>query len=427
MLLVVTGASRGFGRAIAKQLVQQVVATRTTREDADEKIEKEASGAESKNAQSSSSSKQVSNVTIILVARDTKGLQETSNIIFEELDQQQRESSCSSSSSSSSSNKKKRKLDHDNDKTTTSNPSTSTTTTTTTRKYDEYNAIVTVICHTMDLSNLEQLDTNLDTILQQVQLGYAGDEDDYNPSRHNYDSMILINNAGSIGHVGNIITSPSLQDMIQNVNLNITSSLWISTRFLRHVKSLNVASSSPDATSSKSKTQPITFIVNVSSLTAIAKFPSLGIYSAGKACRDKYHEIMATELESKTGEEANTNGSDDDDDDDDDGNKTYDDDDTTGTMNIKVINYAPGPLETQMVEEIRASKELHPTLKPSFHQPLLQPEQSATKLIKLLLSSLADSDAAINNTDDDDDKNKKSSSYYYKFESGDHIDYYDLP
>ena len=91
------------------------------------------------------------------------------------------------------------------------------------------------------------------------------------------------------------------------------------------------------------------------------------VHRAGKAARDKYHTLIASEENGK----------------------------------VKTLNYAPGPLETEMVEELRAAEHLDPTLKPNFHTKQLDPEASARKLIRLLLGD--------------------------KFESGAHIDYYDLP
>ena len=213
--------------------------------------------------------------------------------------------------------------------------------------------------YVMDLSDLDRLDTNLDGLFDELRL-----EDNH------YDRVILINNAGTIGHLGSCLSSPSLADLRGHVDLNITSSLWLSVRFARFFRQqVRHASSS---SSPSTHAQPIITIVNISSLVAIAEFPTMACYSAGKAAREKYHVIMAKEL-------AN----------DDDGNK------------IKILNYAPGPLETDMVTEIRAADRLDATLKPHFQKQLLHPDDSAKKLIQLLLSD--------------------------NFESGAHIDYYDLP
>ena len=70
-------------------------------------------------------------------------------------------------------------------------------------------------------------------------------------------------------------------------------------------------------------------VVNVSSLCAVQAFESWGIYCAGKAARDMYHAVLAQELSKRSG-------------------------DNTGSK-ILVLNYAPGPLDTDMQKEIRLS------------------------------------------------------------------------
>jgi sepiapterin reductase len=249
--ILITGASRGFGRAIAKVACQHFSPS----------------------------------LRLVLVARSERGLQETQDL-------------CSSSSAK-------------------------------------------ITRHAMDLGDLDRLDENINTLLQDLQLDQ-------------YDRVIFINNAGTIGHLGPCKESPSLKDMRSNVDLNVTSALWMAVRFTKYVQQNSVDS----------------ILVNISSLVAIADFPTMGIYSAGKTARDKYHTLIA---------------------------KEEDDDDKT----LKTLNFAPGPLETEMVTEIRSAPNLDATLKPHFQKKLLDPEDSANKLIHLLSSN--------------------------DFESGAHIDYYDLP
>ena len=126
-------------------------------------------------------------------------------------------------------------------------------------------------------------------------------------------------------------------------------------------------------------------IVNVSSLAAVTPaFPGMGIYSAGKAARDRYHTLLARQ--------------EDDDDDDEESTTTT----TPVVIRPKYLNYAPGPLTTDMTQRLRTSTE---TLSDGFRsqfdpENLVDPRESARKLLDLL------------ETDD--------------FESGSHIDYYDL-
>jgi sepiapterin reductase len=139
--------------------------------------------------------------------------------------------------------------------------------------------------------------------------------------------------------------------MCSKVDLNITSCFWISVHFARYLK----------------QQQQKATIVNISPLVAIADFSTFGIYSAGKAACEKYHAMLAKE------EEVDLQ---------------------------KMLNYAPGPLETDMVIEIRLAPALDAGLKPNYQKQLLDPKDSAKKLMRLLL---------IND-----------------FENGAHIDYYDL-
>jgi sepiapterin reductase len=127
-------------------------------------------------------------------------------------------------------------------------------------------------CHSMDLGNLAELDSNIDIILKDLEES---------------SKIILFQNAGTIGHLGLCSDYPNLEDMRANVDLNITSCLWLSSRLTQYARS----------------SRKDVVIVNISSLVAIADFPTLGIYSAGKAARDKYHSLIAKE-------EANSNSND---------------------------------------------------------------------------------------------------------------------
>jgi sepiapterin reductase len=209
------------------------------------------------------------------------------------------------------------------------------------------NCDVKVDCsqHVIDLGDLDTLDSNLDGLFTEI-VKHVSDAD----------QIVFINNAGSLGHLGPCAESPSLTDMRASVDLNITSALWTSVRFARLAKE-----SAPDTA--------VTTIVNISSLAAIQVLPTMGIYAAGKAARNHYHATLAKELE--------------------------------GAMkNIKVLNYAPGPLETDMVTELRSADNLDADLKVNFQQQLVDPDDSAAKLVELLTGR--------------------------DFESGQHIDYYDL-
>jgi hypothetical protein len=142
-------------------------------------------------------------------------------------------------------------------------------------------------------------------------------------------------------------------------------------------------------------------------LIAVAdEFPTMGIYGAGKAARDKYHTILAKEIEtisaskskstalpssaatSKTEETPAQQQQ----------NATT----ATTDSSIKILNYAPGPLETSMTDCMRSSTGMDKGLQRFFqNNTLLDPDDSALKLIRLL--------------------------HRNDYDNGSHIDYYDLP
>ena len=208
--------------------------------------------------------------------------------------------------------------------------------------HEKSKTTIKLSCHSVDLSALDQLDANIDRIFQDLDVSA-------------YDRAIFVNNHGSIGFLGPCAESPSVEAMSSNVQLNITSCLWLSSRFAKLVQE------SP-------KSDCKVTLVNISSLLAVESFPTMGIYGAGKAARDHFHRTMAKEIPPDQ---------------------------------MKILNYAPGPLETDMVTEIRTAPKLDESLKPAFDKKLIDPKESAMKLAKLILSS--------------------------DFESGSHVDYYDLP
>ena len=444
MLLLITGGSRGLGRAIGKVFTKQYIdidnVGNNGTNNGDGNNDRNAFATTTSNNNSSNKSndenddeiikkRQTLLLTIILVSRDMNGLQETSKQIFEQIPRQQQDQKQQQQQQPDiiQPATKRIRIDDDDRMTETAAaaaaaPSTTTSTSSMSSQRHQQQRTMTmsigggnieltvqVICHSMDLSNLDILDTNLDMIFKDIPTGTC-------PAT--YDSIILVNNAGSIGYIGNIASnSPAntLQNMKSNIELNITSSLWITTRFLRHttVATTSNAKTTNTATSTLTTSNNNIFVVNISSLTAISNnFPTLGIYSAGKACRNKFHTMIATELQSQESEshESSSAG----------------DDKNSSNSNIKIINYAPGPLETQMVTEIRSNFDtLHNTLKPSYSDPtlLLPPEQSATKLYKLINSLIIGVESNDNTTTTAvlDDYSK------IQFKSGDHIDYYDLP
>ena len=145
---------------------------------------------------------------------------------------------------------------------------------------------------------------------------------------------IFINNAGSLGHIGACHDMPGPHVVEEAVDLNITNPLWASAR---------VAQFADAATEETQVT-----LVNVSSLLALKPIPSLALYCATKAAREAFHVALAQE----------------------------------GTERLRVLNYAPGPMKTDMTKELMNNPATHEDARPS--PPLLDPLESARVLMQLL-------------------------------------------
>ena len=121
-----------------------------------------------------------------------------------------------------------------------------------------------------------------------------------------------------------------------------------------------------------------TIIVNVSSLAAIQPFESWGVYCAGKAARDMFYKVLAKEIEIKFPE-----------------------------YPVSILNYAPGPLDTNMQKEIRENPGVDKNTQEYFQQlkandQLIDPMTSAMKLVSYLNQSPI------------------------PFKNGDHVDFFDI-
>lgn len=149
------------------------------------------------------------------------------------------------------------------------------------------------------------------------------------------DQVILVHNAGSLGDPSKLVGDYAREDfpsLSSYFNSNVTSVMTLTAIFLKIFERV------------KSK-----MIVNVSSLAAITPLKGLSLYCTGKAARDAYFRSVALEY----------------------------------GLDVRTINYAPGPLKTAMAEELR----LNSHMKEFFEDPknILDPEDSAAKLVKILI------------------------------------------
>ena len=259
ILLVVSGASRGFGQAVAAAFVKSSTTP----------------------------------IVAILTARSEQGLLETKDLML----------TAASSTNTNSAN---------------------------------------ISIHPVDLGDLDKLERNLEELIEAAK-PFA-----------QYERIVIVNNAGSLGHLGKATDMTSLQDFSQIINLNVTSSLWFTTRWAREL----------------SRNENVT-IVNISSLCAVQAFPTMSTYCAGKAARDMFHESLAKEHPL-----------------------------------LKILNYAPGAMDTDMTVALREEEKLEDGIRDFFigahaKGELIDPKASAAKLVKLVLSG--------------------------DYESGKHVDYWDVP
>ncbi|CAM9237287.1 unnamed protein product, partial [Discosporangium mesarthrocarpum] len=188
----------------------------------------------------------------------------------------------------------------------------------------------------MDLGDLDHLEDRFDSLLHSL-----------DPEA--YSQAILVNNAGSLGHMGFVHEMPSLTTLRQEIDFNVTSGAWLTSRFVKlfgvdrpdkssaetkeRVGEGQVAGESKvhtsaddasrDESAKKARLKGSVMVINVSSLAAIQPFESWGTYSMGKAAREMFHRVLAKEQSAPGG--------------------------------VRVLNYSPGPMDTDMQREIRNS------------------------------------------------------------------------
>ncbi|CAN0149623.1 unnamed protein product [Laminaria digitata] len=193
----------------------------------------------------------------------------------------------------------------------------------------------------MDLGDMAHLEVRLEAFLGGL-----------DPDR--YSRAVLVNNAGALGHISFANELPSLAKLGSEMDFNVTSALWLSSRFA----SLFGARRSPSADNGQGSGAVVSgvtcasgnLVVNISSLAAIKPFESWAGYSAGKAARDMFHRVLAME-------QAPIGG-------------------------LKVLNYAPGPMLTDMLREARSAEDLEEGLRSGG---IIDPKVSAEKCVRLAL------------------------------------------
>lgn len=193
--------------------------------------------------------------------------------------------------------------------------------------------------------------------VETVDLAMADEEAFSKVVRANYGSAdhevaVVIHNAGTLGQDGRKITDlTDISAMSEYYRLN-----------LFHVICLNSVFNACFPRSRR-------VFINISSILALQPLTTWGHYCGGKAARDAVFRVLAVEQPQSV-----------------------------------VLNYAPGPLDTPMIEELLADQRTDPVVRTMFEDlvrngSLLRPADSAAVLVALLRKR--------------------------NFKSGDHVDYYD--
>jgi len=174
-----------------------------------------------------------------------------------------------------------------------------------------------------------------------------------------FESRIIFHNAGSLGDLSKKAQELSSEDDWKNyLQSNFISMVILNNRLYELLSRTN-------------EDVPL-FVINITSLCAVLPMPSMAQYSIGKAAREAYFRHFAIE-----------------------------------SVNTRVLSYSPGPVETDMVNEVYNStydtelkKKFAPNAAPSIeNRGRLTPMQTVSKLIGII------------------DKND--------FENGSRIDYFD--
>ncbi|KAI7812963.1 sepiapterin reductase a [Triplophysa rosa] len=199
---------------------------------------------------------------------------------------------------------------------------------------------LTVRCVTADLSRKEDVERVI-TVIRETQCA-------------DIDHLLLFNNAASLGDVSRYCRDFTDVDEVDSyLSFNVSSALCLTTGVLRAVPR---------------RVGLTRVIINISSLCAIKPFASWVLYCTGKAAREMMFRVLAEE-----------------------------------EPDLRVLSYAPGPLDTDMQLQARSSSAdgcvrsacsgLH------AQGQLLTCEASVSKLMKVLLEG--------------------------NFTSGAHLDFYD--
>eukprot|EP00095_Tigriopus_kingsejongensis_P003140 snap_masked-scaffold438_size171652-processed-gene-0.21 protein:Tk03140 transcript:snap_masked-scaffold438_size171652-processed-gene-0.21-mRNA-1 annotation:"sepiapterin reductase" len=161
----------------------------------------------------------------------------------------------------------------------------------------------------------------------------------YGESVQSFERAIIVHNAGSLGPQDRLASEfKDLDEMTRYFTNNLFSAM-----ILTSVCQEEIFSQGPKA-----------FVINISSLAAVQPVSSWSFYCISKASRNMYFQCLANE-----------------------------------SPEVRVLNYAPGPLDTDMVSNLLADPQCHPDIQKMFAElksqnNILAPQTSAEKLIAII-------------------------------------------
>ena len=193
-----------------------------------------------------------------------------------------------------------------------------------------------------DLSNLECISPVIDSLFSRFDLSQ-------------FDEVGLINNAGAVLPIGKV-ENLEMDKIILGINLNLTASIALSSLFLEKLSQYN----------------GVKTIFNISSGVAKRPIASWSVYSAAKAGLENFSQCLVKEYGS----------------------------------NLRVFNFSPGVIDTNMQETIRAQSsadfpevDRFQALKEEGN--LRTPEQVASVICDILLGKLKTQEAFLSISDFD--------------------------
>lgn len=169
---------------------------------------------------------------------------------------------------------------------------------------------------------------------------------------NDFQSAFLFSNAGLLGDASKTVADlDDIEKMQQVYHVNVISPSYLISRFCKHFVGVN------------------RFVISTSTLAAIQPFSYTSLYSSSKAGMDMYIRNLATDC-----------------------------------PDVRALNYAPGPMDTEMGREVRdktGSKETKEYFTMMFNEgKIVNPVDSVKKMLMLVRKN--------------------------EFENGSHIDFYEV-